>query len=247
MKDSNLKTRYIGQPMKWFEEVSSTMDLAMKCGLDGAAEGLVIGADRQTAGRGRFNRKWESPAGTGLYFSIVLRPYIDGKELFALTFLSAVAVCEVLRALGVNAAIKWPNDILVENKKICGILTQAEFKGSSLEFVVVGIGVNVNTAEKDMPAGGGSIFSVTGQMFDRENILAGILARVEFWYDCLKKEGSQPILKSWKGLCGTLGTYVKITDAQKTVEGQAVDVADNGALLVEQKDGNRIKVLTGNI
>ncbi|MBF0483812.1 MAG: biotin--[acetyl-CoA-carboxylase] ligase [Candidatus Omnitrophica bacterium] len=219
------------------------MDIVKAQAVSGAVEGLVIGADKQTAGRGRFNRKWESPSNTGLYFSFVLRPRLSSKEMFVVTFLSSLAVCEVCRELGVNASIKWPNDVLIEGKKVCGILTQAEFKRMDLDFLVVGVGLNVNTLEKDIPAGGCSLLSVTGKEFDREEVLVKLLDRIEFWYERVKVEGVAPVVNSWKGMCVTLNSHVTIADSNKIIEGLAIDIADDGGLLVKQNNNEIIKIL----
>ena len=147
-----LRTQYLGKKIIYEDTVPSTMDVAFRLGMEGAVEGTLVCAEGQTKGKGRLGRQWSSPKGKGIYMSVILRPSLPPTEVAQLTLLAAVAVCEAIRRVsGVAARIKWPNDILVENRKLAGILTELSAETDRVRFVVIGIGINVNTSLSVLP------------------------------------------------------------------------------------------------
>lgn len=238
--------------MKWNKifkkELTSSMDEMRDLAQNLAQEGTVVCVEKQTSGRGRQGRGWISPEG-GLYFSILLRPNWELKDVSKTTLLAAVAVCEAVREFsGVDAQVKWPNDILVDEKKIAGILTESEITGQKAEFVIVGIGLNVNTEDlKFLREVAVSLKQITGQEYDLEQVLDEILKRFEFWYDDVTQNGFEKMMDRWRALCGMLGQRVKAENAQGTIEGVAQDISDDGGLLIKKDDGEIVKVMSGDV
>ena len=153
------------------DKLSSTMDMALSLGSDSIPQGAVVYAECQTKGRGRLGRKWVSPKSKGLYFSVILRPGLPLSKISCITLLSAVAVVLALnKEASLPLSIKWPNDILIGNKKLAGILTELNAEQDRVNFVIVGIGLNINNRANEMPAGAVSLYSASGRKFDRLNI-----------------------------------------------------------------------------
>jgi BirA family biotin operon repressor/biotin-[acetyl-CoA-carboxylase] ligase len=243
---SGLATQYIGKEIFCQDTIPSTMDEAVKLATSGAREGVVVCADSQTKGRGRMGRSWVSPKGKGVYFSVILRPMLPLNEVAKLTLMSAVAVCEALRDIsGVDIKIKWPNDLLVGQKKIVGILTELNAEVDRVKFVVVGVGVNVNTASRQLPEIATSLKMEAGRDFSRVQVLQMILKNLE--KEQVKKQGFVPVLKKWKQLSLTLGQRVSVEDAGKKLEGVAIDLADDGGLLIQDSQGKIIKRMSGDV
>lgn len=243
-----LGTKNIGRNIIYRETVHSTMDEAFQLGLEGAVEGTVICAENQTKGRGRLGRSWVSPKGKGIYMSILLRPSLAPTDAAQLTLLSAVAVCEAVNAsAGIDARIKWPNDLLIGNRKLAGVLTELNAEVDRVKFIVIGIGINVNISTSQLPDGATSLKSETRKNFSRVRIVQEILRSFEKWYDCLKTEGFAPVLKEWKELSVTLGSRVRIFDQNGFLEGKAIGLDDDGGLLIRSDMGNIIKKMSGDV
>jgi BirA family biotin operon repressor/biotin-[acetyl-CoA-carboxylase] ligase len=204
-------------------------------------EGTVVIAERQTKGRGRLNREWVSPP-EGLWFSIILRPRVQARHLPKLTLLASVAVAKTLRRLyGLKAEITWPNDVLVNGRKVCGILTEAETKGESTEFAVVGIGINVNfdlsALPKSLENSSTTLKHELKREIQREVLLASLLEEMESLYELFSKERFDQLLDEWRNLAGMLGSSVEIRVDGEKVQGQAVNICQNGALILRLKNG----------
>ncbi len=204
---------------------------------DLAAEGredVVVVAAEQTGGRGRLDRDWSSPPG-GVYASLLVRPEVPPTSAPAFTLAAAVAVAETAREVGVDAHIKWPNDVLVDTgegeKKLCGILTEMEGEADRVSWVVVGPGVNVNVPAEDLPETGTSVQQLVGAV-SRRAFLQGVVER----FDDLRGD-LDAVLPRWRELSGTLGREVRVETPGGTVEGEAVDVEFPGTLVVETDDG----------
>jgi len=243
-----LRTKTFGKEIKYYESLESTMDTAFAFGLKGASEGTVICAETQKKGKGRMGRKWESPKGKGLYFSVILRPEMRAVEIAKLTLFSAVAVCEALRNVsGLDIAIKWPNDLLMGNQKIAGILTELSAEIDQVHFVVIGVGINVNTSLKRLPDVATSLMAESSRRFSRIEILQEILRSKEKWYQLLKSEGFDPILKRWKALSSTLGRRVRLVEMFRRREGVAIDLSENGSLLIKGADGEIFSAISGDV
>ena len=229
--------------------MGSTNAEAKKELLSGAEEGLIILAYSQTSGVGRKGRSWLSPKG-GLYFSILLRPHLGLSSAALLNLLCACAVCKALRQLGVAyAKVKWPNDVLVQDAKISGILS--EVVASPHEGVVVGIGVNLNLPVSEMPAGlqwpTTSVIDELGVETPVLEMLCLIVNEIDSYLARVESTQSYAeMLADWKAMSGTLGRMVRIYEEESVIDGLAVDIAPNGALLVEA-EGRLIEVLLGDV
>ncbi len=245
---SGLNTEILGSDIRYFESIASTMDVAFQLGVEEAAEGTVVCAESQTKGRGRLRRDWASPKYKGIYMSIILRPQLVPADAAKLTLLSAVAVCEAIRKLcPIDAKIKWPNDVLVNNKKIAGILTELSAEMDCVRFVVIGIGVNVNTSASQLPASATSIKNETGKKCSRVLIVQEILRSLEKWYQDLSVQGFEPVVKRWKKFSSTLGQRIRIVDPVGDFEGEAIDLDENGGLIIRSDSGLTVKRMTGDV
>ena len=206
---------------------------AFELGGEGAAEGTVVCAESQTKGKGRLGRSWVSPKAKGIYMSVILRPSLPPTDVAQLTLLSAVALCEAIeRCCQIPVKIKWPNDILVGNRKIAGILTELSAEMDRVRFVAIGIGVNVNTPASQLPPQATSVKIEAGQKYSRVALVQEILQALEQWYLRLNGQGFGPVIARWKQLSSTLGRYVRVSDPGGNIEGQAVDLDEHGGLII---------------
>lgn len=247
----HLHTRTIGHPLVYFRELASTNEMAKLLAKSLSGEGTVVIAERQTKGRGRLNREWLSPP-KGLWFSIVLRPRVQAKHLPKLTLMASVAVAKTLRRLyGLKAEIKWPNDILVNGKKASGILTEAETKGESAEFAVVGIGINANfdlsVLPKSVEQSSTSLKHELRKEIRREVLLGSLLKELESLYELFSNERFDQLLDEWRSLADMLGASVEIVVGEGSVQGQAVDIDQNGALVLKLRSGVTRTVAFGDL
>ena len=249
---SSLKTAFIGHNLHYYSETDSTNEAAKRQALVGAAEGTVIVADQQKQGKGRLERNWFSPPAQGLWFSIILRPQIKPTEATQLTFVSAVAVCKAIRSLtGLPVMIKWPNDLLCGNKKVCGILTELSTEMDDINFLVVGIGLNVNQREEDFPIDiketASSLFIATGRAWRRTEILGKILHEYESQYQNYLTKGFGHTLLLWRSLNTTLGNKVVVNTREERFTGVAEDINENGCLLIRKDSGETEVLLAGDV
>ncbi len=246
----NLGNKLIARDVLYFEKLISTMDKAIEMARDKTAEGVLIIAEEQTKGKGRMGRTWLSPKHKGIYLSLILKPKITPQEAPVLTLITAVAVCEAIQQeLGVDAQIKWPNDILLNNKKIGGILTELNAETDAVHSIVVGVGLNVNTDKKSLPDLATSLKAQTGSKIDRLNLLRRILVCFEKKYLQFKKQEIKNTLDKWRQLSATLGQRVKLTVAgnKSQLVGEAIDIDHNGSLLIRQDSGLTSRVVSGDI
>ena len=245
-----LHTRVLGQAGLYFRLLTSTNDIAKQSASGGMKEGILILAENQLKGKGRRGREWFSPGG-GLWFSVILRPRVEAKHAPKLTFLGSVAVVKTLNKLyGIRAEIKWPNDVLISRKKVCGILTETNIKGKTLNFAVVGFGVNANLDLEDFPPhlrdSVTTLKAQLGKEVSREILLCELLENVEICYDLFKSGNFEDTLDGWRELSVFLGSYVRILDGQRAIEGTALDLDAGGALIVRLKDHSKHKVIFGD-
>ena len=242
-EEDKIVQRRMGCVVRHEAEVDSTNRQARLWAREGAPDGAVVVAARQTAGRGRMQRKWESPAGTGLYLSAVVRSPLPPEKLPCLTFAAAMAACDVCRALGARAAVKWPNDLVLEGRKIAGILLEREG-----DAAVIGIGVNVRQRLCDFPEElrekAGSLEMLTGRPVDLSALERGLI-------DALGNRVAQAERGEWRddyrAMCITLGAPVCVIAADETFEGTAEEMDETGALLVRDKTGTLRRVLAGDV
>lgn len=250
--DRLLDTRSFGRHLVYVEAIDSTQRLAAELAAEGAREGDAVLSELQTAGRGRMGRSWHSPPGKGLWCSIILRPSLPLTQAPLLTFLAAVAVCRsIRRSAGVPAMIKWPNDILVDGKKVCGILLESHAEGEHIRHVVAGIGIGVNLEKSDYPSELASIATSlrieAGRPIDREALLADLMKELESLYELFLAEGFQPIRALWEALNCTVGRQIRVREASGTVEGTAEGMDPDGGLVVRLSDGSTVKLFSGDI
>jgi BirA family transcriptional regulator, biotin operon repressor / biotin---[acetyl-CoA-carboxylase] ligase len=227
----------------YYAEVDSTMNQARELASTGCPHLSVVVADKQSAGRGRLQRNWLSAEG-GLYFSMVLRPELLPREAPLVNLAVALEVVATLEACcGIGAAVKWPNDVLVEERKIAGILSQMEMEGESLTFLNIGVGINLNNLPQiaDKPAV--SVLQLTGRRTPRAGFLGVFLDRFEQRLANFSRAG---VVRDWKEKTITLGRRVTIATVRETHEGLAVDVDEDGGLVVQSDDGTRQTVFHGD-
>jgi BirA family transcriptional regulator, biotin operon repressor / biotin---[acetyl-CoA-carboxylase] ligase len=245
-----LGTRTLRGPIYHFETTASTSDTAKTLGVRGVAEGALVVAETQTAGRGRLGRHWVSPPGTGIYASLLLRPPLPPQELPQITLSTAVAMVRALtRAAGVTPGIKWPNDLILKGKKLGGILTEMETESDQIRYLVVGLGLNVNTSDfpPELADTATSLLLAEGRPFSRVLLLRAWLEEFEALYARFLAHGFPEILEEWKRHSVTLGKCVAVRQGQRHIEGLALEVGDDGALLLETARGEVVRVTSGEI
>lgn len=243
-----LNTKLIGKKILYFDAVSSTMDVAVKLGIEGTLEGTVVLAETQTKGRGRLGRAWISPKYKGIYLSLVLKPRITPNACSVLTLLAAVSVCEAIKLkTSLDVQIKWPNDLFIDSKKLGGILTELKGEMDMASFIIIGIGLNVNNDKKALIAQATSLKEEKGEPVDRISLVQEMLRKLEENYFLFQKEGASPILQKWRNYNLTLGRRVKVTCQNKHLEGEAIDIDSDGGLLVRNDSGLIEKITSGDI
>ena len=251
--DEGLQTKVMGKPaMQILQATDSTNVQARTLASQGAAEGTVVVADTQTHGRGRRGRTWFSPPGQSIYASIILRPPMAPAQAPQITLMTAVAVAKTLNATAdLNAKIKWPNDILIRGKKIAGILTEMSTDMDVVDFVVVGMGINVNTPREMMPPEiqqiATSIKIETGCEVSRADLLCRLLKHFERCYDQLKAEGFGPVMAQWRRMTDMIGqqVHVDVLDKRRTGTVEAVD--DDGVLMLRDARGTLHRIYSGDV
>lgn len=243
-----LKTRSIGKEIIYYDSIDSTNTAAYNLADKGAPEGLVVVAEGQTKGRGRLSRQWISPKQKGIYMSVVLRPKMVPFQAPQITLLAAVSIALGIREYaGIPALIKWPNDILVDGKKLAGILTEMEAEPDSVNFLILGVGINVNTRFSALPPGATSIFEETGAKVSRVELVKSILEKLDEDYALFKKEGFSPIKTEWRNLSATLGKRVRVSCMRKRIEGVAQDIDSDGALKIRLDNGFYERAVAGDL
>ena len=248
----SLKTRVMGKTVLFLREVNSTNLWAKRLARSGAQEGTITIAETQSSGRGRLDRRWYSPIG-GLWFSVVMRPKIHASQVSQLTLMAALSVIQTLRDLyGLEANAKWPNDVLVNGRKICGILGEANSEAGKVSFVIMGIGVNGNfDVHKALPesiaASATSLETEIGHKIGLEQLFITLLKKFEADYNMYAHRGFSYILAKWKGHANFLSREVDVIDQQKTFRGIAEDVDANGALALRLRDGTLKSFLAADV
>lgn len=244
-----LKTRLLGRRLHLVEEVDSTNAWAIREALKGAEEGEIFLAEAQTQGRGRMGRKWFSPKGKNIYLSIILKPEMPPQKVPLLNLGASLALAYLLEKLGLEPELKWPNDVLLKGKKVSGILSEAYAEPDRVNFVVLGIGLNVNTKEEDFPEDirnlATSLLIETGKEFSRNELVKKILEELEGVYFLLK-ENSQGVLSKWCSYAKVEGRMVEVESFGELIEGVAQGIDEDGALLVKTQKGIK-KILAGDV
>jgi len=242
--------RVIGRDIQVFQQTSYTNDVVEKLARDGVGEGAVVFAESQTAGRGRLGRKWISPAEQGLWFSVLLRPSMPPALATQLTITAATAVARAIRGeTGLTPQIKWPNDILVQNKKVVGILTELNAEVDRVRYVVIGIGVDVNVESfpADVATIATSLAEAAGKHFIRAEIAAAILKELDADYARVTRGGFPALAEEWERQCVTIGRRVQIHVGERVVTGRAESLDADGALLLRTDHGHLERILGGDV
>ncbi|MBW1744328.1 MAG: biotin--[acetyl-CoA-carboxylase] ligase [Deltaproteobacteria bacterium] len=247
-----LSTEWLGQqPIFCFGVVETTNIEANRLAREGKPEGTLVVADGQTKGRGRLKRSWASPTGTGLYLSVVLRPTCAPDHFPALTLTAGVATASAIQQMGLMPQLKWPNDILISGKKVGGILTEAVFDKKQIDFVILGIGINVNTAAEAFPVSFGeqatSLRLSLGKPVSRIELLQQLLIKFEHYYGLFSQGDFGSIIHSWSELDSTLGREVEVSLPESRLLGVAEAVEPNGTLLVRDGSGHLHRVVAGDV
>lgn len=245
-------TKVIGRDIRVFGETSSTNDVVEKLARDGAGEGITVFAETQTKGRGRLGRKWVSPSGKGLWFSVLLRPDLRPQSATQLTVISAVAVARAIeKQTGLKPEIKWPNDIMFGARKCAGILLELSAELDHIRHVVLGIGIDVNLSAEELPpelrAIATSLRMEAGREIDRPELAAAVIRELDAAYARLRAGDFHEIGDEWMRRCITLGRRVRILIGDRPVTGMAEALDEEGALLVRTEHGRLERVVGGDV
>ena len=231
------------QKIHYFSEIGSTMDAARELAKKGAGEGTIVIAEAQTHGRGRLGREWLSPKG-GIYFTLILRPKISPANAPRINLMASLAVAVTIRKLfGLDAGLKWPNDVLIEGKKVCGILAEMDAETDVLNFVNLGIGINANTSIPRFEKTATSLKHATGKDISRKELLGALLVEIEHRQASLMEAS---LLEEWRKLSVTLGKDVRIVAPGEVIVGRAIDVDTTGALIIRERNGSLKKAVAGD-
>ena len=247
-----LRTRKLGRTVHYFPTLDSTNAKAYHLALEGSREGEVVVAESQEKGRGRLGRQWYSPPFLNLYASVILRPEIPPSQAPLLTLMAAVATAETLEQFsGPKPLIKWPNDILLRNRKIAGLLNEMHSEMDRVHFVILGMGVNLNVDSESFPREirslATSLKRETGEAVSRKAFFTSLLENLEKWYDTFLEEGREPILEAWRNWAQIKGKKVRVTSFGEVLTGTAIDIDSDGALILKTKDGKQRRVVAGDV
>lgn len=244
-----LNTRWMGQKILSYEETDSTNDIATKLASQGAPEGTVVFAEFQTKGRGRLGRSWIAPKGTSILASIVFRPKLLPNQATQVTLMSAVAVAKAIeKQTQVTPQIKWPNDILIEGKKVSGILTEMQAETDQIRFLVVGIGINVAVPEEILPENATSIhYKGAGGTVTRISLAQELLRQLEIGYGLLHDGQWETVQNQWQQRSFLTGKQVQVRCLDRKIDGTVTGVDPDGSLLIRLDHGLTERVMAGDV
>lgn len=247
-----LKTERLGRNVRYEETVASTQPIARRLAGEGAAEGTIVTCEEQTAGKGRLSRNWHSPKSSGIWMSLILRPEIPFQDAPQLTLVAAAAIARAVeKETAIKPEIKWPNDLLINRRKITGILTELQAESDRIHSVIIGIGMNINQDSADFPAElkeiATSLYAETGQKFNRARLISSILFEFETLYGQFLKEGFLPVKRIWESYAVSLGKEIKATLVNGVIRGTAAGITDEGVLLLEDHDGKVHSIYSADI
>jgi BirA family biotin operon repressor/biotin-[acetyl-CoA-carboxylase] ligase len=233
------------------KKIHSTNTLAKELALKGAPHGTLVLAEEQTAGKGRLDRKWLSRGHENLLFTLLLRPTLNADNIFPLTMILAVSAIDSIKEMtGLNTLIKWPNDLYINRKKLAGILTEFSIKDGCVEYVIIGLGINVNWVPGE---GDGILYPATsllaesGKRVSRNELLTGILKRFEISYENMLTGEIEELHSRWNKLSLVIGREVEIISFDEVIKGKAIAIDREGALILENSMGDEIRVLSGDV
>jgi BirA family biotin operon repressor/biotin-[acetyl-CoA-carboxylase] ligase len=242
----HLTTSFIGRKLYYYESVTSTMEIARRLAQERASEGAVVIADRQTAGRGRLGRIWLTPE-SNLAISIILYP--APGNLPKLIMIASVAVVRAIKEVtGISAQVKWPNDVLINGKKVCGILIENEWKGNMPSFSIIGIGINTNLNPVSYPEITTPVTSLLherGRKVSRPRLIYSLLSELEKLY--LQAQNNIPVYDEWQRYMDTLGKLIRVQSGDSIEQGKAEAVTENGNLVLRHADGSLSEIVAGDV
>ena len=235
--------------IRHYEELDSTSEEAKKMAEDNVAEGTVVIAKHQTAGKGRMGREWIAQKGMNLSMSMVLRPDMEATDIAQLTLLTGIAICDTLKEYSIETKIKWPNDILLNRKKISGILLESKLEASCVKFVVLGVGINVNNEEMEaeLQQKASSLWIETGKKFDITKLAQDLLDNFRALYNTFLQTGFSPFAKEYNELCYNISQKVKCIWGNEIFEGICLRVSEKGDLIIEQENGEIQLINSGEV
>ena len=247
-----LATEWLGRTIHYYDAVESTNLIAGELAQHGAPEGVVVLADQQLGGRGRGSHSWHSPARVGIYCSIILRPKMAPAKVQLITLMVSVAIVKAVALLtGLSPRVKWPNDILINDKKVAGILLESRVRGAETAYSVIGFGINVNNGSADFPEdmreNASSLLLELGESVDRSKLVVEIFSELEKIYHSFQRENFSVVLQQWRHHSSTLGQRVRIWQRDQSTEGVAVDLTEEGGLLLKVEGGKQIVVHAGEV
>ena len=245
--EAALKTKKIGHPLYFYPETDTTNDRIRELALEGAPEGTLAVAEMQTAARGRRGRVWQAPAESGVWMSLLLRPDIPPTQASVLTLLAGIALTEAIEDVtGLEVGIKWPNDILLNGKKLVGILTEMDCDMEKIHSVTVGMGINVNTKAfpEELQEIATSLYLESGREYDRAELVGQAMKRFEALYEEFLSEGGvfAPFKERYRGKCLNIGKEVRVIGGE-TYLATALDITPEGELIVKRKDNGAEEVV----
>lgn len=249
---TGLETDAFGKKGYYYETVTSTQKIAHELAQNGEPEGSFVIAEQQQSGRGRLERPWYSPKGSGIWMSLILRPRLEPNQTPQLTLLTAVAVAQAIEQVTeVTPEIKWPNDILIRGKKCTGILTELQAESDRVKYMIIGIGINVNQEKEDFPKEletiATSLKIVSGTEVSRVKLVQEILKRHEKLYHLYINEGFLPVKLLWEGYSSTIGKTIVARTISGSIHGIAIGLTDEGVLLLEDEEGTLHKIYSADI
>jgi BirA family transcriptional regulator, biotin operon repressor / biotin---[acetyl-CoA-carboxylase] ligase len=247
-----LKTKFLGQVIHYEESVDSTQKIAQRLAYDLAPEGSVVIAEEQVLGRGRLERKWYSPKYTGIWMSMILRPRIPIAKAPQLTLITAVAVVQAIEELtGLLPTIKWPNDILINGKKVTGILTELQAEADQVSAIIIGIGMNVNQTKEDFPEELQSIATSLaiekGENISRAALIRAVFTNIERLYLLYLDKGFAPVKILWESYAISIGKNIIARTLTGSIHGKAMGITDDGVLMIEDSSGKTHFVYSADI
>ncbi len=250
----SLTSGTVGRDIRLYKAVTSTNEVLKELAKEGVPEGIVVIADEQTAGHGRLRKSWFSPPGVNLYASVLFRPIIPLREVPSFSFITSLALADAIALEGLGPAIKWPNDVLVGRKKVAGSLVECASAGRKVDYVILGVGVNVNVTFTALRAAlgaaagaAGSLGEAAGREIDRNVLAANFLNLLDRWASIFAARGPAPVLDAWRDRDILTGRRVQVRGEGETYDGRVLGVDREGYLVLRDPRGTRRRVLTGEI
>lgn len=249
--ESCMGQQHIGLPVKYCEEIDSTNNQVRRMAEEGAPEGILVVAESQNSGKGRRGRVWKSPAGSGIWMSFLLKPQIRPEYASRLTLVAAMAVSAGIEEVtGLTSQIKWPNDLVLSGKKICGILTEMSTDLDTIRYIIVGIGINVNTSSfpEEIRETATSLYLESGRKWKRSELIAAIMKHIERYYEIFLRTAELSNLKEeYEKKLANLNQHVKVLSPGHEFCGICRGITNGGELLVEREDGTIAQVMSGEV